>query len=253
MVRKKLAGANAVVGLSQPAIYRCSIEHTRTTPLRNQFRYRSYLWSVDLDDLPRVPSTVAGFRPQDHLGAGPDLRGNVDTYLATEGIDLRGGRIRMLTAARVLGYVFNPLTVYWCHDPAGDLVCVVAEVHNTYGGRHCYLVRTDDRGRGRVQKDFYVSPFEAASGAHYTMSLPEPGERLDLAITLHRPGQAPFVTRVHGRRHIATRTTIARFALRFPLAPLAVAARIRLQGVKLWARGLPVVPRPDHVRQEAVE
>ncbi|MDP9827244.1 DUF1365 family protein [Kineosporia succinea] len=196
---------------------------------------------------------LARFRARDHLGTGPDIRANVDAYLATQGIDLQGGRIRMLAAARVFGYVFNPLSVYWCFDPAGTLVCVVAEVHNTYGGRHCYLLRTDERGRAQVEKDFYVSPFETVTGAHYTMSLPVPGERLDLTVTLHRPGQAPFVTGVQGRRYAATKGQIARFALRFPLAPLVVAARIRFQGIKLLVRGLHIVPRPAHVRQEAVE
>ena len=65
----------------------------------------------------------------------------------------------MLTNARVLGHVFNPLTVYWCHHPDGTLACVVAEVHNTYGERHCYLLRTDAAGRARTAKEFYVSPF----------------------------------------------------------------------------------------------
>lgn len=236
-----------------PAIYRCSIAHTRTTPLRNSFRYSSYLWSVDIDDLPRTPRLLAGFRAADHLGTGPSIRGNLDAYLATQGIDLDGGRVRLLTAARVLGYVFNPLSVYWCHDRSGELVCVVAEVHNTYGGRHCYLLRTDGQGRAEVEKDFYVSPFESGSEGHYTMSLPEPGEQLDLVVTLHRPDQAPFVTTVRGRRHQATRTATARFAMRFPLAPLVVSARIRFQGIKLWARGLRIVPRPTHTRQEAVE
>ncbi|GAB3237482.1 DUF1365 domain-containing protein [Kineosporia babensis] len=253
-MRHRLRVPNAVVDRSGgPAIYSCSIRHTRTTPLRNHFQYRSYLWFVDLDDLPRAPRPLADFRASDHLGSGPQIRANLDDYLATQGIDLDGGRVRLLTAARVLGYVFNPLSVYWCHDRSGELVCVVAEVHNTYGGRHCYLIRTDEHGRGQVEKDFYVSPFEPSSGGHYTMSLPEPGEDLDLTVTLHRPGQAPFVTGVKGRRHPATRRVIARFALRFPLAPLAVTARIRFQGIKLWARGLRIVPRPAHVRQEAVE
>jgi DUF1365 family protein len=246
--------SNAVVDKTGSALlYSCAITHTRTTPLRNQFRYLSYLWYVDLDDRPSPPRFLADFRAADHLGNGPDLRRNLDAYLATEGIDLDGGRVRLLTAARVFGYVFNPLSVYWCHDRSGALVCVVAEVHNTYGDRHCYLVRTDERGRAQVEKDFYVSPFEPATGAHYTMALPEPNERLDLAISLHRPGAAPFVTRVQGDRHPATRATIFRFALRFPLAPLLVTARIRLQGIKLWARGLRIVPRPTQARQEAID
>jgi uncharacterized protein len=241
-VKRRLRVPNGVIDrFGGPAIYRCSITHTRTTPLRNRFRYRTYLWSVDLDELPRTPRLLAHFRSSDHLGDGPSIRANLDTYLATQGIDLDGGRVRLLTAARVLGYVFNPLSVYWCHDRAGKLVCVVAEVHNTHGERHCYLIRTDEQGRGRVEKDFHVSPFEPATGGYYTMSLPEPGNSLDLVVTLHRPGQAPFVTGVRGRRHPATKAVIARFALRFPVAPLAVTARIRFQGVKLWARGLPII------------
>jgi DUF1365 family protein len=238
-------------------LFECEIAHTRTTPVRNQFRYRSYLWLVDLDHLPRPTWPVrllAGFRTTDHLGdpAG-SIRQNLDAYLATQGIELSGGSVRMLTAARVFGYVFNPLSVYWCHDPAGALVCVVAEVHNTYGGRHCYLLRTDERGGAEVEKDFYVSPFEPARGALYRMSLPEPGEALDLTITLHRPGAAPFVAGVRGRRHPVSTRTLLRLGLRYPLAPLMVTARIRWQGIRLLIRGLRVVRRPDPIKQEAVQ
>ena len=231
---RRLRITNAVIDRSGgPAIYSCSISHTRTTPLRNQFRYRSYLWYVDLDDLPRTPAALADFRACDHLGSGPTIRQNLDAYLATQGIDLGGGRVRLLTSARVLGYVFNPLSVYWCHDRSGALVCVVAEVRNTHGDRQCYLVRTGDSGCAKGEKDFSASPFDPATGAHYRMALPEPDERLDLAISLHRPDAAPLVTRIQGGRHPATPGTIARFALRFPLAPLAVTARIRFQGITL--------------------
>jgi DUF1365 family protein len=239
-------------------LFECEVAHTRTTPVRNQFRYRSYLWLVDLDQLPRFRrplAWLAGFRTADHLG-DPDrssIRQNLDAYLTTQGIDLAGGSVQMLTAARVFGYVFNPLSVYWCHDPAGVLVCVVAEVHNTYGGRHCYLLRTDERGGAEVEKNFYVSPFEPAQGALYRMSLPEPGESLDLTIALHRPGAAPFVAGVHGTRHPASTRTLIRLGLRYPLAPLMVTARIRWQGIRLLIRGLRVVRRPDHIKQEAVQ
>jgi DUF1365 family protein len=241
-------------------LFECEIAHTRTTPVINSFRYRSYLWLVDVDRLPRPRrpfGVLAGFRAADHLGR-PDhpertVRQNLDAYLATQDVDLDGGQVLMLTAARVLGHVFNPLSVYWCHDVAGALVCVVAEVHNTYGDRHCYLLRTDERGRARTEKDFYVSPFESAGGAHYRMSLPEPGQRLDLTITLHRPGAAPFVTGVHGRRRPPSTAVLLRLALRYPLAPLVVSARIRWQGIRLLIRGLRVVRRPDHIKQEAVQ
>ncbi len=107
------------------AIYDTRIAHVRHTPLRNAFSYRSYAWLVDLDDLPRPPRSLralAQFRAEDHLGE-PDrtLRQNVDALLALHGVDLSGGRILMLANARVLGYVFNPLSVFWCHHADGSL------------------------------------------------------------------------------------------------------------------------------------
>jgi DUF1365 family protein len=158
----------------------------------------------------------------------------------------------MLTHARVLGYVFNPLTVYWCHAADGALACVVAEVHNTYGQRHCYLLRTDARGRAEVAKEFYVSPFYPVDGS-YRMSLPEPGDRLSLTIALHRPGEAPFVASVRGHRRAATPAGLLAAAARHPWSTAAVTARIHAQGLRLYARGLRVARRPRHCPQEGVQ
>lgn len=146
----------------------------------------------------------------------------------------------MLAHARVLGYVFNPLTVYWCRDHSG-LRAVIAEVHNTYGGRHRYLVHPDDRGRAAVDKALYVSPFNRVEG-HYRLALPEPGQRLSLTVALHRHGRPPFTATVRGTRRKATPGALLRMALRHPLAPLVGAVRIRVQGIGLYLRGLPVQP-----------
>jgi len=115
----------------------------------------------------------------------------------------------MLAHARVLGYVFNPLTVFWCHRAYGTLACVIAEVHNTYGQRHAYLVRTDDRGRARTEKELYVSPYHPVDG-WYQMSLPLPGTRLALSVTLHRPNGHRFVASVQGTAMPATRSALLR-------------------------------------------
>ena len=116
------------------------------------------------------------------------LRENLDAFLATQGVDLQGGRITMLANARVLGYVFNPISVFWCHRPDGALECVVVEVHNTYGERHAYLVRTDDQHRASTEKRLYVSPFNDVSGS-YDLVLPEPGRvGAQVSVILRRPG-----------------------------------------------------------------
>lgn len=239
--------------MTAPQIVRTRIHHAREVPVRHAFSYRSYSWLVDLDalpELPRVLRPLAGFHAADHLGDPcGTLRQNIDGYLDEHGISLRGGRIRMLTNARVLGYVFNPLTLYWCHDPDGTLVCVVAEVHNTYRGRHRYLLRVDRRGQATVPKEFGVSPFNTVSG-RYVLRVPEPGSgRLGVAIRLHDSrGRVVLTATWMGSIHPARTTTVLRAALVAPLAPLVVAARIRWQGARLWARGLPLHPRP----QEAV-
>lgn len=233
--------------MTTPAIYKTRIRHARAAPIRNVFEYRSYSWLVDVDELPSLPRWLAPFArflAADHFGdPNRDLRGNVQQLLAERGIELDGGRILMLANARVLGYVFNPLSVFWCHGRGGDLVCVIAEVHNTYGERHCYVLFPDRFGVSRARKEFYVSPFNDVSG-EYRMTLPQPGERLRIAISLERPGMPAFTASVSGHRRPPTVREVTRAIAAVPMAPLLVVVAIRWQGIRLWARGLPVHPRP---------
>ncbi|WP_458689781.1 DUF1365 domain-containing protein [Nocardia tengchongensis] len=230
------------------------IGHTRLEPVRHAFTYRSYSWLVDLDDLPVLPWLLrpfAGFEARDHLGdPATTMRGNVESYLAAAGIDLGGGRILMLANARVLGYVFNPLTVFWCHDPAGRLRCVIAEVHNTYGGRHRYLIPPERCAE--VAKEFYVSPFNPVSG-RYRLRLPVPDERLHLNVSLENPdGRTIFGATVTGRVVPAHTSALVRALFAHPLETWRITARIRRQGLRLWLRGLPIVPRTTDSPQEAL-
>ncbi|MFD9126382.1 DUF1365 domain-containing protein [Kitasatospora sp. NPDC059571] len=246
---------HALPGRWGAALYECRIAHARTAPLRHSFAHRTYLWLVDLDRLPRLPAPLrplARFRAADHPGdPRRTLRENLDAYLAGQGVDLAGGRVLMLAQARSLGHVFNPLTVYWCHDPDGRPVCTVAEVHNTYGGHHRYLLRPGADGRAGTPKEFYVSPFFPVDG-DYRMALPEPGERLRLTVRLEREGRPAFTATVHGERRPATAGQLLRAAVRHPLATYAVPLHIRYQGIRLLLRGLPVHPRPDRTAREEV-
>jgi uncharacterized protein len=238
------------------ALYPCQITHARAHPIRRVFRYRSYLWLADLDDLPQAPLPLrpfARFQARDHLGgAGGSLRANVDAYLERHGISLAGGRVLMLGHARVLGYVFNPLTVFWCHHADGTLAAVIAEVHNTYGQRHAYLLHPDARGRAEAGKDFYVSPFLPVAG-RYRLRLPEPAGTLRLSITLHLDGQTVLAASVTGTRRSYTPWRLLGCALRYPWATAQVSALIRWQGIRLAARRLPIFPRPAPHAQEAVQ
>ncbi len=230
-------------------LYEVQVTHIRSGPVRHTLAHRSYQWYVDLDDLPRLPAGLrwlARFEAADHLGdAGVSIRANVASFLAERGVVQPLGSITMLAHARSAGYVFNPLTLFWCHDPAGRVIAVVAEVQNTYRERHRYLLRPDEHGRAEVEKTFRVSPFYPVDG-YYRMSVPEPGERLAVTITLHRPHDKPFVASLRGTRKPATIRNVIAVAARDPASTLRVRAGILRHGVTLYLKGLSVVrPEPD--------
>ncbi len=231
--------------MSTPAIYRTTVVHVRREPVRHRFRYRGYSWYVDLDELPAPPwwlRPFARFDARDHLQGRPDesLRDRVDTFLSERGVHLPGGRVTALMQARVLGYVFNPLSLFWCHDADGALRAVIAEVHNTYGQRYAYLLPPDECAV--TAKRMYVSPFNDVDG-HYRVRAPEPAATLSVSISLHREGRPPFAATMRGNRIHAGTGQLARLQLSAPLAPLVAALRIRVQGIALWLRRVPVVPR----------
>ncbi|MEJ3658041.1 DUF1365 domain-containing protein [Actinomycetes bacterium KLBMP 9759] len=236
------------------ALYDVEIRHSRTLRVGRSFRHRGYLWLVDLDALPSLPRLLrpfARFEARDHEGdpAGT-IRGNLERWLASEGVHLDGGRVLMLANARLLGYVFNPISVFWCYARSGGLACVVAEVHNTYGERHRYLLHPDHQGRAEVGKDFYVSPFLQVEGV-YRMSVPLPGESLAISVALRQHGRVAFAASVTGSRRPATASTLARMLLRHPLMPHRTIALVRRHGIALWLRGLPVTPRQQKTKERA--
>jgi DUF1365 family protein len=243
-----------------PAIVDGIVAHRRRGPIRHEFHHRAYQWLVDLDQLPHPPwylRPVAGFDARDHLGGtGPnasgDVKRNVERYLALRDVDLgAGGRIVMFANARVFGHVFDPLTVFWCFDTDGTLRCVVAEVHNTYGERHAYLLMPGPDGEAGVDKQFYVSPFNDVSG-DYAMRFTLTDNRVGVTISLRRDGQTLFDASFTGKPIPATTATIARFALTRPAMPQRVSSLIRAHAIWLWLRGLPIATRPRHVSQEGV-
>ncbi|MGH3564538.1 MAG: DUF1365 domain-containing protein [Pseudonocardia sp.] len=250
-----------------PALYDAEVRHARRQTMDRSFSHSIYLWLVDLNELPRLPRWLrpfARFEARDHLGdPWLSIRQNLDAYLATRGVDLRGGQVLMLANARLLGYVFNPITVYWCHRPdrvdarsagapRGALECVVTEVHNTYGERHCYLLRTDETGRAETEKGFYVSPFLTVDG-QYRMLLPVPDERLAISVTLRQQGSVALTATVVGTRGPATPRALVRMLLRRPAITYRTSALIHRHGIALWLRRLPVVPRPRHIPQKKVQ
>ncbi len=236
------------------ALYRTRITHLRRAPVHHYFEHRGYSWYVDIDRLPQVPRWLrpfARFDAADHLDGAPNdsLRQRIDAFLAERDIDLHGGKITALMQARVLGYVFNPLTLYWCHDAKGVVRHIVAEVHNTYGGRHAYLLPPHGDHPAMVRKKLYVSPFNDVDG-YYLVRAPLPDAELDVRISLHRDNQPAFVATMRGTRRRASIGELLKLQLAAPLAPLMGAIGIRVQGITLWLRRVPVVPHPESTEKE---
>ncbi|MBB4682804.1 DUF1365 family protein [Amycolatopsis jiangsuensis] len=229
------------------ALYDSTVAHVRRADPPYSFAHRMYVWLTDLDDLPRLPRWLrpfARFDGRDHFEPGEpgSIRAKLDRWLAARGVNLDGGRVVMLASARTLGYVFNPITVYWCHTPDGALACVVAEVHNTYRGRHAYLVRLDEQAGAEVDKEFYVSPFQDLTG-QYRMHLPVPDSLLALTVELHHGGDTPLVATLRGVRRPAGGRVLVRSLLGRPLQSQRVAALIRRHGIALWRRKAAMTPR----------
>jgi DUF1365 family protein len=243
----------STVDQALPALVKGDVRHARFHPVKHAFRYRAHQWLVDADR-PTVGARwlrpLVSFQSRDHLGS-PDasLGDNVRTFLAAQGVTWSAHRIVMLANARTLGYVFDPLTVYWCYAIDGSLEGVLAEVHNTYGERHGYVVELDERGVGFAAKKFYVSPFFGVFG-DYQLKFVHDGDRVGAFVTLRQDGRVVFTGSFTGRSVPVTSRRVLGVAVTQPFMPHRVAALIRLHGGWLWVRRLPVVRRIAHADQK---
>ncbi len=235
-----------------PSLVVGRVSHTRRVPLRHTFDHRHVQWLVDIDDLPRFPwptRLLARFTAADHLDrgrTGAGIRGDLARFLARRGIALEpADRVLMLAHARSLGHVFDPLTVFWCLTVEDELRAVVLEVHNTYGERHAYLVEVDDTGRASVDKAFYVSPFNDVTG-RYAIRLRLEPEVVSVTVGLDRSGRRVLTATTSGTPVPATWRSVVQVTVRHLFMTHRVSALIRIHGMRLWLRRLPVLTRPWH-------
>jgi uncharacterized protein len=236
-----------------PAYVRAQVTHRRTRPFTYAFGTATPMWLVDVDDpdaaFPRWLRRLASIRSGDHFDADDarPLPAKVRSYLDDHQVAWTAARVLMLANARSFGYVFDPLTTYFCFDSAGELEGVLAEVHNTYGDRHCYALDVARHSPARVDKEFYVSPFFAVEG-RYDITTRLTGSRVAVGISLSQGDETVFTASVHGDLEPATRRRVLRALARNPFPSQRVSALIRWHGVRLWLRRLPVVPRPQPSR-----
>jgi DUF1365 family protein len=244
------------------ALYRGSVMHLRLRPVRHRLRYRVFSLLLDLDELPDLARRLRLFsldrfnlfslHERDHgAGAAHGLRAHVDAQLCAAGLETRGA-IRLLTMPRILGHVFNPLSVYFCHRSDGALQALLYEVNNTFGERHSYLVEVDaaqHEDRTVVQscaKRFHVSPFLALD-MHYRFNVdaPHPDRGgLRIAITASDADGPVLTACLDARRCALDDKSLALAFLSHPLLTLKVVSAIHWEALRLWTKGVRLHPRP---------
>jgi DUF1365 family protein len=231
------------------------VVHRRTRPFSYVFETSTPMWLVDASApdaaFPRWLRRLASIRCEDHFAADDvrPLPAKIRGYLDAQQLPWTAHRVLLLANARSAGYVFDPLTTYFCFDAGGTLEGVLAEVHNTYGERHCYPLDVVRQSPARVDKEFYVSPFFTVEG-RYDIRTRLTGSQVAVSISLTQPTaggeETVFTAAVHGDLRPATRGRVLRAVARNPFPSQRVSALIRWHGVRLWLRRLPVVPRRPH-------
>ena len=242
------------------ALYRGEVMHRRLRPVQHRLHYRVFWLLIDLAELgdldrrlrvfSRNRFNLLSFHDRDHGdGSGAPLRAQIEALLDRAEIEIGGGSVRLLTMPRVLGYVFNPISLYYCHHADGRLMAMIYEVTSTFGVRHAYVIPApaEDQARGLVRqgaaKALYVSPFMGME-MDYEFRGHAPGPRLDLTIN-GRDAEGLMITAAMSgeRRPMADRDLLAA-AVAVPLLTLKVVIAIHWEALKLWLKGTPLTRQP---------
>jgi DUF1365 family protein len=263
-----------------PMIAHGVVHHQRLRPALHRFTHRVFFLMLPMrtlatnPELLRIPRNRLGlvsFHDSDHGDGGPDCQAWLLSLLHEQGIMDADGEIWLQTFPRVLGYVFNPVSFWYCHRADGTLCAILAEVNNTFGERHCYLLTSasQDGVQGtlvwgqelRASKVFHVSPFCAVEGTyrfrflrrhrvapqgHSELGLERMVARID-----HDDAQGPLVlTSISGVLRPLTRASARAAVLAHPFMTLGVMAGIHWQAFKLWRKRVPFHSKPAAPQSE---
>jgi len=230
------------------------VHHRRLRPALHEFETATYFLLLPMRSLRDAPESALArnrfgwlsFHDRDHGDGSADALAWLESLLAAEGVPDAGGEVWLQTYPRVLGYVFKPVSFWYCHRADGSLAAVVAEVNNTFGERHCYLLAGPEVAFGRelqARKVFHVSPFCSVQG-HYRFRFARTEDRV-LARVDHDDDDGPLIeTRLGGRLVPLTAASARAAFFGMPLMTLGVIARIHWHALRLWAKHVPFFRKP---------
>jgi DUF1365 family protein len=236
-----------------PSLYHGLVRHIRHQPVRHRFAYRVFSCLLDLDELLVIDRRLRlfsynrfglfSFFDRDHgKRDGSALRPWIETLMVQKGIKETIGAIRILCFPRILGFVFNPLSIFWIHDQSGSLIAIVYEVKNTFGDQHCYVHAVSPQANAPIthsrDKVFFVSPFIDMK-AQYRFRVRPPGDDLSILIReLDGQHQELLTATLVGTREGMTDKSLAAAFFRYPLMTVKVVLAIHWEAFRLWRKGV---------------
>ncbi|MGV6827695.1 MAG: DUF1365 domain-containing protein [bacterium] len=240
------------------SIYSSTVLHRRNANKAYCFEYSIFSMLLDLDELERIDRlsslfsvgkfNLLSFYPEDHLPEGyRNPAAWVEDVLKDRELKCDGIKVFLLFMPRILGWQFNPLSIWFCISPEGYPICVLCEVHNTFGERHVYLIESKHEAwpiNGSSTKCFHVSPFMKVEGK-YSFSISEPADTLTVAIHYFVEEQLKLTAIQRGRLQEFSTSTLLRQFLRVPFQAVKVIVAIHWQALKLWLRGAQIFRKPQ--------
>lgn len=235
-------------------IFTGSVVHKRLRPKPHALKYGVFSLLLDIDRLDEVAArsrvfsrnrfNLLSFHDCDH-GPGDETPIGVHarSLFSAAGVDLTGMQLVLLAYPRVLGYVFNPLSVFYALAPDGSIAALIYEVNNTWGERRSYVVKAGE-AHGRVyaqtaRKELHVSPFADATGS-YGFRVTVPGEDLLVGVLLSDTDGALLKTHFSGKAEPWSDRRLLGLMVRFPLLTLKIISAIHVEALKLWLKGVPL-------------
>jgi DUF1365 family protein len=251
------------------SLYECQVMHHRFVPKAHRFSYNIFLFGIDLDELDELGRAIPflsvnrrnlySFREGDFMPTGEplhngkesapsegSLKERVLSYLGSRGVEIPGGRVVLLTLPRVTGYLFNPVSFYFCYDSSGRPAAAIAEVTNTFREMKQYFLgpgTLSERGgapsfESRVPKFFYVSPFSDVDVA-FDFKLRAPDEGLAIRIDDYTGEERTLASALTGKRRPLTAARLAWYSLKYPLITVKVIALIHVHALMLRLKRVP--------------
>jgi len=231
------------------SLYVGSVMHRRLHPRPHHFRYSAFWMLLDLDEAETLSRKLTwfscnrfnlfSFHNADHGdGTAVPLRTQIEKKLGARGIDIAGGHVDLLCIPRMLGYCFNPLSIYFCYQTDGALAAVVHEVHNTFGERHTYVMPIEQRNGSlhqRCQKLFHVSPF-LDMDMRYDFRITGPDERVCVGIAASSPERPVLNAVMTGTREDLSDRNLMRIFVKIPAFTFKVIAAIHWEALRLWLK-----------------